>query len=170
MNGPFNLASAIHSIPAETARPSRRRGVVLPCVIAWTVFTGLALWWLVRADTGPSVWIIHEGDSIQPAAAQRFMSWFKTDIGFRRVYPWVLLGPYVALLVSYFPLERGRLRLSLPLNIAGCAAFVAASHAINARNMVTGANVVIVKSLHNDGPTAGSQETITNKIEVSKIG
>jgi signal transduction histidine kinase len=98
------------------------------------------------------------------------MSWSKSDIGFQRVYPWVLLGPYVALLVSYFPLERGRLRLSLPLNIAGCAAFVAASHAINARTMVSGTNVVIIKSQHNVGPTAGSHQPITSQIEVSKIG
>ncbi len=77
--------------------------------MAWTVFVGLALWWILRANTGPSVWIIHEGGSLQPVGTQRFMSWFKTDIGFQRVYPWVLLGPYVALLVSFFPLERGRL-------------------------------------------------------------
>ena len=170
MKGLLDLASMIHSIPAETVRPLRRRRVVLSCVVVWTVFAGLALWWLLGMNTGPSVWIIHEGDTLQPAGHQKFTSWFKTDIGFQRLYPWVLLGPYVPLLVSYFPLERGRLRLSLPLNLAGCAAFVAASHAINARTMVAGANVVIIKSQHDDGPTAGSQETITNKIEVSKIG
>jgi hypothetical protein len=116
------------------------------------------------------VWIIHEGDTLQPAAAQQFKSWFKTDMGFRRVYPWVLLGPYVVLLVSCFPLERGRLRLSLPLNIAGCAVFVVASHAINARTSVTGANVVIVTSYHNTGPATGGRETVRSEIEVSEIG
>jgi hypothetical protein len=167
MKEPVNLASAIHNVTAETVRPWQRRRGVLLCVVAWTIFTGLALWWLLRANAGPSVWIVHEGDSLQPAAVEGFRAWFKAD-GFQRVYPWVLFGPYAALLALYFPLERGRLRLSLPLNLAACAAFVAAAHALNARTSVTGANVVIVKSQRKFDPATGKINT--NEVEFSKTG
>jgi signal transduction histidine kinase len=107
--------------------------------------------------------IIHQGDplqkSLQPAAAERFHAWFKADMGIQRVYPWILLGPYVALLALYFPLERGRLRLSLPLNIAACAAFVAASHEINTRTSVAEGNVTIITRQFGAGPLPGSHET-----------
>jgi len=90
--------------------------------------------------------IVDAGDSLQPAGAQKLRAWFKTDFGFQRVYPWVQFAPYVALLALYFPLERGRFRLSAPLNLAACAAFVVVSQAINPRTSMSGANVVIVKS------------------------
>ena len=167
MKGLFSLATTIPNITAEIGRLSRRRRVVLWCVVAWTVFTGLALWWLFRANAGPSVWVVQEGDSLQPAAVERFHAVFKADIGLQRVYPWVLLGPYVALLASCFPLERGRLRLSLPLNVAAGVAFVAASHAINARTSSTGANLVIVQSQPPADPSSGSPEASTNQADVS---
>src|SRR5258706_5981801 len=160
MKGPLNLANAIHSIRAETARPLRRRRVVVACIVAWTVLAGLALWWLLRASAGPSMLIIHQGDSLQnslqPAATERFHAWFKADMGIQRVYPWILLGPYVALLALYFPLERGRLRLSLPLSLAACAVFVAASHEINTRTSVAEGDVTIVTRQFGPRPLPGS--------------
>lgn len=110
--------------------------------------------------------IIHQGDplqnSLQPAAAEKFRGWFKADMGLQRVYPWILLGPYVALLALYFPLERGRLRLSLPLNLAACAAFVTASHAINSRTSVAEGNIIIVRQQFSAGPIPGSYDTTEN--------
>jgi hypothetical protein len=97
------------------------------------VFAGAVLWWLLRGSAGPSVLIIREGDALQPAAAKTLRGWFKVDLGFQRVYPSILLGPYAAWVVCWFPLERGRLRLSLPVNLAACAAFMAACGAIDAR-------------------------------------
>lgn len=110
--------------------------------------------------------IIHQGDplqnSLQPAATEKFRGWFKADMGLQRVYPWILLGPYVALLALYFPLERGRLRLSLPLNLAACAAFVTASHAINSRTSVAEGNIIIVRQQFSAGPIPGSHDTTEN--------
>src|SRR3989442_1168064 len=165
MKEPLNLAGVIHSVAAEPARPRRKLRIVLWCVAAWTVLTGVALWWMLRANGGPSVWIVHEGNSLQPAA-ERFRALMRADIGLQRVYPWVLFGPYVALLASYFPLERGRLRLSLPLNLAACAAFLAAAHAINARTSVTIANVTMIRSQGNTDEAFGSNEINTIRTEI----
>ena len=74
---------------------------------------------------------------------EAFHAWFTTDIGFQRFFPWLLLGPYVALVAWYFPLERGRLRLNLPLNLAACAAFLTACHAINTCSRIAFGNVTI---------------------------
>jgi signal transduction histidine kinase len=115
----------------------------------------LALWWLLRGDTSPSIVILHEGDALPPAASEKFRAWFKTDLGLQRIYPWILFGPYVALIALIFPLEQGRLRLNLLVNLAGCAAFVAGSNTVNSRVNRTGARVVIVNSQHEvKGPGA----------------
>ena len=160
------LANVIRSTPAETARLWRWRRAVLLCVVAWTVFVGLALGWLLRGNAEPSVWIVHEADSPQPPAAGRYRGWFstRTDMDFRRVYPWVLLGPYVALVAASFPLERGRLRLGLPLNLAACVAFVAAAHAINAHTHLARGNVTIIQS----GPVPVGQVTNTLQVQISQ--
>jgi signal transduction histidine kinase len=91
------------------------------------------------------VWIIHQADPLQHPAAEKFRAWFRADAGVERIYPWLLFGPYVALLASFFPLERGRLRLSFPINLVACAGFLAASHALNVHTRVTAANVTIIK-------------------------
>src|SRR4029077_13512757 len=88
---------------------------------------------------------------------ERFHAWFKGDSGFHRVYPWVLLGPYIALLASLFPLERGRLRLSLPINVVGCVAFIAACHLINVRTEVTFAKVTVIKWQRDTERTGGGR-------------
>ena len=168
MKEPVDLLPAMLSTPAAAVRLSRRRRAVLPCALGWTVFVSLALWWLLRANAGPSVWIMHEGGSLQPAVAQKFYAVFRADLGFQRVYAWVLFGPYVALVALYFPLERGRLHLSLPLNAAACAAFLAASQAINARTRVTGANVVIVTSQRKPEELSGSYAT--NRSPPDRLG
>jgi hypothetical protein len=107
------------------------------CVVAWTVFVGIALWWLFRDDAGPQVWIVRETASTQTGIPERAHSFSRTDLDLQRGYPWILFGPYAALVASLFPLERGRLRLSLPMNLAACIAFVAACQVINARTRVT---------------------------------
>src|SRR5262249_49614337 len=89
----LDSANAIHSSPAENVSPLRSRRRQWICVIAWTALTVLALWWLFRANAGPSVWIVQEGDSSQPATTKKFRAWFRADVGLQRVYPWVLLGP-----------------------------------------------------------------------------
>jgi two-component sensor histidine kinase len=120
--------------------------MIFLCVAGWTVFVALALWWILRSDTGPTVWIAPAPESVQPAVAEKFRAWFKTGLGLERVYPWLLFGPYIFLLVSYFPVQRRRLRLSLPLNLAACAAFVAVSQPINNRTNAGRATIVIFDS------------------------
>jgi signal transduction histidine kinase len=150
------LASATHSTPVALARPWWRRRVLPFCVLGWTVFVGLALCWLLRANANRSVWIVREATSPATAAFEGRQAVFRADFGFQRVYPWILLSPYVALVAIYFPLERGRLRLGLPLNLGACALFVAASHAISVRTRVTVGNITIIRS---EPAQAGSGQT-----------
>src|SRR6266536_1181321 len=166
MKEPLRLSSAIHSIRGETARPLPRRRIVLMSVLGWTLFVGVALWWLLRGDTRPSLWIIHDSEPLRPAVTEKVQGFFKTDLGFQRVYPWILFGPYAALIAFCFPLERGRLRLSLPANLAACALFVVASQLIGARTSTSAANVVIVSSQHKADASGGRE---TNKVQVEMI-
>ena len=103
--------------------------------------------------------ILHGGDSAQQATFEKFRAWFKADLGVQRTYPWVLLGPYVALIAFCFPLERGRLRLNLAMNLAACAGFVAASHAISVRTSLKGARVVMIRSDGQANAASGSRRT-----------
>jgi len=112
------------------------------------------------------VWIVHRADPTQPTAGESGYGLSWTTLGLQRGLPWLLLGPYVALVASWFPLERGRLRLSLPLNLLACAAFIAASHAINGRTRVKFSRVTIITS----EPTQGVRETITFQVRISDGG
>src|SRR6267154_512243 len=136
MREPFDAMNAMSSGAGVTMSPSRRR-IMLLAAAAWTVFVCLALWFILRGSSVSSVWIVHEADSAQPSMAERFHAFFRADLGLQRIYPWILLSPYVCLLVAYFLLERGRLRLNLPLNLVACAAFIVASYAIDAFTSVT---------------------------------
>ena len=107
---------------------------------------GGCLWWLSRNGAGPSVVILRQGDNAKQAASEKFRAWFKADVGLQRVYPWILFGPYVVLVAWRFPLERTRMRLNLPLNLATGALFVAASHGLNIRLSKPHAKVVVVTS------------------------
>jgi hypothetical protein len=141
MKEPSDLSSAIPPSPVEAARQKRRRRVLWSCVLGWTTFAGLALTWLLHSDFGPSVWIIHQSNPLHPAGGERALAWLRADVGFQHLYPWVFLGPYVALLAWFFPLERSRLRLSLPLHLAACVLFLAACRLITESIHLTVANV-----------------------------
>jgi len=166
MNEPLVLASAIPGVTAETGRPMWRRRAVWLFALGWTLIAGLALWWLLRANPDSSVFILHGTPSPQVAAGEKFHAWYKTDLGLQRLYPWVLLGPYVALLAFCFPLERGRLWLSLPLSVAACVAFVAASHGIDTRTCLTAANVTMIQWGRSFGSISGSNDSIEVQNEV----
>lgn len=136
------------------------------CLAGWTVFVGLALWWSLHGGAKPTVWVVHPTGSPPPDAAGKFFGWFDADVAFQRIYPWALLGPYVALIALYHPWERGSLRLSVPLNLATCVAFVAASHAIDTHTRRTLRNVTIIKS----EPAEGSRGTNTFQIQITQTG
>jgi len=126
----------------------------------WTVFVMVALWWIWRGHSAPSVWIAPAPEAVQPAVAEKFRAWFKTDLGLQRVYPWLLFGPYVALIVSLFPLERGRLRTSVPVNLLTCALFVGVSQFINTKTSVARATIV----MFNTEVKSSNGELITNNV------
>ena len=125
------------------------------------------MWWLLRNDSSPSVLILREGDAVQPAVSEKFRAWFKTDMGLQRIYPWLLFGPYVALVAWHFPLERSRLRRNALLNLSACALFVAGSHALDARSAVAGARVIFINSQRHVG-ASGTTGTNTTYIKVIK--
>src|SRR5437773_5552563 len=137
------MINAVHRGPEETPpHRLRQRRILWICVLGWTAFVGFALWWLVNGNGWPSVSVFLERDLNQPGLSQKVHAIFRSDLGLQRTYPWLLFGPYLALMAWYFPLERERLRRNLPLNAAACLAFVWACHAIDLRTTVTRARLV----------------------------
>ncbi len=149
-----NLINAVHRGPEETPpHPLRQRRILWICVLGWTAFVGFALWWLVKGNGGPSVWVFQERDLNQPGFSQKVNAMFRSDLGLQRTYPWILFGPYLALMAWYFPLEGERLRRNLALNAAACLAFAWACHAIDLRTTVTRARLVAPgRFAGSDGP------------------
>ena len=142
----MDLVTLKHNGVGKLARPSRRGTVAWLCVAGWSMFVVLALWWLLRGDSGPAVYLFRDGDSTQRVASEHFRAWFKGDLGLQRAYPWILFAPYVALIAFYFPLERARLRLNWALNLGACIGFVWASHGISERTSIRGATVVVLRT------------------------
>jgi two-component sensor histidine kinase len=95
---------------------------------------------------------------------------FRVDAGLQRIYPWVLFGPYVALLAAYFPLERGRLRLSLPINLGACGLFAVGCHMVNARTSLKAMNIMFVASQSTSTVTDGTHRTNVVQIEMLQGG
>jgi signal transduction histidine kinase len=140
------LIAPEHRTLAGPARSLRHRRAAWLFVLAWSAFVLAGLWWLLRDNAAPSVWLVQSGPLHSPPN-ERVRALVKADISFQRLYPWFLLGPYVVLAVLCFPLERGRLRLNLPLNLAVCIAFVWASTAIEVRTRLAFANVMFVRTV-----------------------
>jgi hypothetical protein len=157
----------------EASGSSRRPRAILLGTAGWTLLVALSLWWLLHGDTGPSVWIVNEVDSQtsspKPTFTQHFRAGFRTDFGLQRVYPWVLFGPYVALVAFGFPLERGRLRLGLPLNLAVCIGFILGSRAVHSHTNLMGTNVVIIKAQQQTDKTTETHLTNTEHLEITQI-
>jgi two-component sensor histidine kinase len=146
-----SLINADRGAEQTRARSPWRRRILWICVCGWTVFVGFAIWWLLQGNGGPSVWVFQVGDD-QPGLGQRVLSIFRSDLGLQRSYPWILLGPYVALVAWYFPLGRERLRRNLPLNAAACVAFAWACHAIDLRTTVTRPRGMVINPEHLPAP------------------
>ncbi len=162
-----NLSAVFHNAPKESARRARRRWLILIAFGLWTIFVGFILSGLL-ANSGPTVWIVHDEGSSKPLQSGHAI--FKADAGLQRLYPWMLFGPYVALLALYFPLERGRLRVSLPLNLAACGAFATTCHLINARTSLKTTNILFVASQSASGTAAAGPRTNTFQIEMIRGG
>jgi Putative regulator of cell autolysis len=161
------LPDAIENAPKEPARRSRRGRIVLLAFLVWTAFVAFALSRLL-ADSNPTVWIVHDEGS--PKSAQKARAMFRTDAGLQRIYPWIFFGPYVALLAAYFPLERGRLKLSLPLNLGACGIFALACHLVNARTSLKATSVMYVANQSTTIVGAGTHRTNVVQVEMVQGG
>jgi hypothetical protein len=159
-NGGANLINAVQRGPEETPNPLRRRRILWICVLGWTAFASFALWWLLKGHGGLSVWIFQERDLNQPGFTDKVQAIFRGELGLQRAYPWILFGPFLALMAWYFPLERERLRRNLPLNAAACLAFAWACHVIYLRTNGTRPRFLLVNS--DDAPGLGMEPFLTN--------
>jgi signal transduction histidine kinase len=156
--------------PNLASQKSRQRRVLV-FMAGWTLFVVVALWWLFRVEGeqgGATSWVFHAGDSIHQSWTERARDWFRlVNFNFQRIYPWVLLGPYAAWLGARFALERGQLRLNVPVHLVACALFIIASHTINERATNRVARVVIITSQTNI-EAHPDQGTNLVRIEISK--
>jgi two-component sensor histidine kinase len=135
----------------------------------WTVFVALALWWLFHSEPGQpaTTWTVQGGEDTSFWARTR--DWFRMmHLNFQRIYPWILFAPYVLWLTSRFHLERERLALRLAVQLAGCAIFAGASHAINS-HILTTTRIVVVNS-HSDIRTAGLPDREKQLVHVEVAG
>ena len=155
----------------DLVREKARRRRVLVFLTLWTIFVLVAIWWLIRAageEGSATSWVIHADDSVRRSWIERARDWFRlAHFNFQRIYPWVLLGPYVGWLGARFALERGRFRWSIPVHLTACAVFIVASHAINERATNRVARVVIITSQTNIESQAEQGLNMVH-IEISK--
>jgi two-component sensor histidine kinase len=162
------LPGAIENSTMEPARRLRRRRIVLLVFVLWTAFVAFALTRLL-ANSNPTVWIVHDEGS--PNTVQKARAMFRADAGLQRTYPWILFGPYIALLAAYFPMERGRLKLSLPLNLGACGIFAVACHMVNARTSLKATNITYVANQSTTTSIApGTHRTNVVQIEMFQSG
>jgi two-component system, LytTR family, sensor kinase len=160
-----NWIKAVHRGPKETPpHPLRQRRILWICVLGWAAFACFALWWLLKGNGGLSVWVFEERNLDQPGFTDKFQSIFRGELGLQRAYPWILFGPFVALMAWYFPLERERLRRNLPLNTAVCLAFAWACHAIYLRTTGTYPRLEMVHSDYSPGPPRSRNVSLRSTI------
>jgi two-component sensor histidine kinase len=165
------LANIGHKLVMENGRLQHRRRLLFLSLAGWTLFVVAAFWWLWRSGrgdfTGPDP-VLLSRDWTPPSLAERMRDWFRlVHFNFQRIYPWILFAPYVACLASAFALERGRLRSSLPVHLAACAAFLLGSYALNSRSTTTMARVVLINSNYATGSDTGKKAQKTVRLEVT---
>jgi len=145
---PSNKLATKAQVLTSTATSLGSRRCALPLFfVAWTLFATGVAWWLIYSageDRIQPKLLFDSSQSAQIPVGEQIRRWLLiADLNFRGAYPWVLFAPYVIWLASCFLLERGRLRFSLPVHLAACALFAAASH-ILATHVVEKMNVVMV--------------------------
>jgi signal transduction histidine kinase len=135
-NQSLNLANTSDNL-SPNSDPSRLWRWWLPLFfIAWTLFAVCVATWLIHSAGAEPVQprlLFDSSTTSQVPIGEQVRRWLQiADLNFRGAYPWVLLAPYVVWLTSRFLLERGRLRISLPVHLAACALFAAASYTLTA--------------------------------------
>ena len=157
---------AVQLGPEKASASFWRRRILWIGVFAWTAVAGFAIWWLVAGNGGPTVWYIQEKDLNQPDLSLKMNALLRYDLGLQRVYPWILLGPYLALVAWFFPLERDRLGRNLPLNALTCLGFLWACHVIDIRADKMRPNIVVIHSGSETGtpaPSIPKEGTVENR-------
>jgi hypothetical protein len=165
------MAAVMPGDSPDPAREKARQRRALLFLAVWTIFVLVTVWWLIRTaqePEGATSWVIHAGDTVHQSWTERARDWFRlVNFNFQRIYPWVLLGPYVGWFGARFALERGRLRWNIPIHLAACAAFILASGSINEAAANRIARVVIITSQTNFESQV-NQGTNLVHIEISK--
>jgi two-component sensor histidine kinase len=159
------LTESSHNFVAKTFAPLRRRSLIL-FVLAWTAFVLIAIYWLLRGNSGPTVWMVNEAHPPSPGAVESMQRWFKTELGLVRFYPWLLLGPYAALVAYRFPLQRDRILLHLPINIAMCVVFLIACRELAARTGGIGAKIIIINRSQGPHTNDTDEASTTNRAAI----
>ncbi len=125
--------SAFVESPAEHARRrAGRRGAIL--LFCWTLLVGSALAWLVRdaSSEARSVdrVVVLDDASRETALGEKIRhGLLLAHLGLQPLYPWIFVAPYLFWLTARFPLERGRLRVSLPIQCGAAVLAIAGAHA-----------------------------------------
>jgi hypothetical protein len=80
--------------------PGRRRWLFF--LTGWTVFALVAVWWLWRRAGRPVIstsWSLGGNATAEATPLEHLANWFRlADLNFHRIYPWILLAPYVVVL------------------------------------------------------------------------
>src|SRR5437879_2588124 len=134
LNHLLRLANEPQVLRAVTARAEHPPWRCPLFFTAWTVLAAGVAWWLIHsagAERAPAQLLFDSNQASPIPVGEQIRRWLKiADLNFRGAYPWVLLAPYVLWLASRFLLERGRLRVSLPVHLLACALFAAASYTL----------------------------------------
>src|SRR6266404_3658710 len=137
--------------------------------IGWTPFAASATWWLIHSANSehlPSQLLFDSSQNGQIPIVDQIRRWLRiSDLSLRGAYPWVLLAPYVVWLTARFLLERGRLRVSLPVHLLACGLFAIGSQMLTTRSMAKRNFVVRVFETREGKMTHGG--FLTNRLLAS---
>ena len=155
---------------AETPRTRSSRKWWWVALGVWTVFVVFAIWWLLRGQDAQAATTLTVQGGEGASAWERTRDWLRVmHLNFQRIYPWIFFAPYVLLLTSRFYLEGRRLALSVAVQIAGCAVFAFAAHAINSRLSTTMARIVVING-HSDIKSIGGLDREKQFLHVEVAG
>lgn len=154
-------------VPATPRSPHRNP----PWLWVWTAIATVSVLLLVQpVDPTRQASILKTGINRTTAtSSQRFLRWLLlTHLALQPVYPWILVGPYIFWFTCRYPLERGRLRRALPVQLAAAIAAVGAStayrHFVAARRPLVLVWKVVETHREHVEP-AGAAVTIERRIE-----
>jgi two-component sensor histidine kinase len=104
-------------------------------LLLWTVLAGVAVGFLLVLSpiTTDGQVIEFHSDGSEPLGTTVRRTLWLVHLSLYRVYPWVLMAPYVVWLAFRFSIESGRLRVGLPVHFAAAGLFVVACEALNQR-------------------------------------